>query len=80
LREDPGGCSAHLLQGVLVGDRRPQRIDAGAIGEKNPLRRLPRPMLQPVADATRTRLKRHGRLHQNAAVGAAVGDNRWRRE
>ena len=80
LREDPGGCRTHLLQGVLVGDRRPRRIGAGAIGDKNPVRRLPRPMLQPVADATRTRLKRHGRLHQNAAVGAAVGDNRRRRE
>ena len=54
LREDPGRRRADLLQGVLVGDRRPRRIGACAIGEKDPLRRLPRPMLQPVADAART--------------------------
>ena len=53
LREDPRGRRAHLLQRVPVGDRRPRRIGARAIGEKDPVRRLPRPMLQPVADATR---------------------------
>ena len=53
LRQNPGGDRAHLPQRVAVGDGCPRRIDAGAVAEKNPVRRLPRPMLQPVADAAR---------------------------
>ena len=80
LRENPRGRRAHLLQRVLVGDGRPRRIDAGAVAEKDPVGGLPRPMLQPVADATRASLQRRRRFQDDAAVGPALGDDRGRRE
>ena len=80
LRQNPGGHRAHLLQRVLVGDGRPRRVHVRALAEKNPLRHLPRPLLQPVADATRAWLQRRGRFQPDTAVGAALGHDLRRRE
>ena len=60
-------------QRVVEPQRGHERVNARALAEKNPLRRLPRPSLQPVADAARARLQRHGRFQPDAAVGAAIG-------
>ena len=80
LRQNPGGHRAHLLQRVLVGDGRPRRVHVRALAEKNPVRHLPRPLLQPVADATRAWLQRRGRFQPDTAVGAALGHDLRRRE
>ncbi len=80
LRQHPAGGRAHLPQRVLVRHRGPRRVGVGALAEKNTLRRCLRPMLQPVADAARVRLQRHGRFHNDGAVGAPVGHDLGCRE
>ena len=80
LRQNPGGSRAHLPQRVVVGDGRPRRVDIRTFTEKNPLGRLPRPALQPVADATRVLLQRRGRFQPDTAVGAPIGHDLRRRE
>ena len=91
LRQNPAGHRAHLPQRVAVGDRRPRRVGLGALAEKNLLRRLPRPMLQPVADAARMRLaaarwisarwcrRRGGRPRSRASRTACRNSRGWRR-
>jgi hypothetical protein len=73
LRQDPGGNRAHLPQRIAVGDGRPRRANIGTLAEKNPLRGLLRPLLQPVADAACVLPQRRGRLQPDGAVGAAIG-------
>ena len=53
LRRDPAPQRAAPASAHRCRYRAPRRIDVGAIAEKNPVRRLPRPMLEPVADAAR---------------------------
>ena len=53
LRQDPGRRRADLPQRVGIGDGPPWHVGVGAVAEENPLRRLPRPMFEPIADAPR---------------------------
>jgi len=72
-RQDPSGDRAHLPQRVLVSDGRPRRIHTRTLTKENRVGRLPRPVLQPVADTARAGLQRRGRFQPDAAVGAALG-------
>jgi len=80
LRQDPGSRRADLPQRGGIGDGPPWRIGAGTVSEENPLRRLPRPMLQPVADASCALTQWRRRLQDDAAVRAAFGRDRGFRE
>src|SRR5260370_12989551 len=55
LREDPGGYRANPPQRISVGEARPRRVAIRNLAPKNPLTPLPRPLLQPRADASRPR-------------------------
>ena len=58
----------------------PGRLGVGALAEKDAIRGLPCPMLQPVADASCALAQRRRRFQDDAAVGAAFGGDRGFRE
>lgn len=80
LRQDPRRRTTHLAQGVRVGDGGPWRFGIAALGEEDRIGRLPRPLLQPVADAARAVAQRLRRAQHDAAVGAMLGDRLGRCE
>ena len=73
LRKKPAASSANFFQGVAVTQARPWRVGAGALGEKDRIGRLNRPLLQPVADAARVIVERRCGFEPDAAVGFALG-------
>src|SRR3954447_18683545 len=74
LRQNPGRRRAHLAQRLRIGNGAPWRFGTAALGEENRVGPLPRPLLQPVADAARAIAQRLGRAQHDAAVGAMLGN------
>src|SRR5258708_23186109 len=72
LGQYPGPARAYLLQRIPVSKCRPGCIRAWTLGEKNSLRRLARPVLQPVADTTSTRFERNCRAKDDRAIGRST--------